>query len=67
MMRRDDRFKTRDLRNLEHAVIGKLAAEGLTVASPWVDVERCLAKTVSPALCIEVARRLRVRHQEGRA
>lgn len=43
----------------ESAVIGKLSAEGLTITSPWADVARCLARTVSPTFCIEIAKRLR--------
>lgn len=57
-MRRDDRFKSADLRRVEAEILAKLAAEGLTLASPWREVIRCLA---GPNEDLRIARLLRER------
>lgn len=43
---------------LQAAVVAKLAAEGLTLASPWTTIETCLAQVVSPTACLRAAREL---------
>ena len=43
---------------LRAAVIAKLHAEGLTLASPWREIEACLAQVVSPTACIKAAREM---------
>lgn len=43
---------------IEYKVIAKLQSEGLYLTSDWSLIETCLARTVSPTRCIEVARRL---------
>ena len=50
---------------LDSAVLGKLGAEGLSIQSPWGEIEACLAKTVSPSLLISVARKMKERDQLG--
>ena len=40
------------------AIGNKLAAEGLTLASPRDAIEACLAQTVSPTACIKAAREM---------
>lgn len=39
-------------------VISKLHAEGLSLSSPWAEIETCLSRTVSSTRCIAAARRL---------
>ena len=46
-------------------IIGKLDVEGLSIQSPWGEIEACLAKTVSPSLLISVARKMKERDQLG--
>lgn len=43
---------------IKYKVIAKLQSEGLSLTSPWSEIETCLARTVSPGRCIEVARQL---------
>jgi hypothetical protein len=54
-----------DDNRLEAIIIGKLGAEGLSIQSPWGEIEACLAKTVSPSLLISVARKMKERDQLG--
>jgi hypothetical protein len=46
---------------LEAAVVAKLHVEGLTLASPWADIEACLAQVVGKTACIRAAKTLRER------
>ena len=43
---------------LNAAVIAKLHAEGLTIDSPWSEIEACLAQVVSPTACVKAAREM---------
>ena len=44
--------------DLENKIIAKLKAEGLTILSPWKEIEDCLSKTVAPDFCIKCAKDL---------
>jgi hypothetical protein len=44
---------------LKEAVLGKLAAEGLSIRSDWSAIEACLLRTVAPTHCLRAARELR--------
>ena len=44
---------------LQEAVVNKLAAEGLTIGSPWEQVVDCLAPVCSPTACIQAAKAMR--------
>ena len=48
---------------LQAAVVAKLAAEGLTLAAPWCEIEACLAQVVSPTACIRAAREMYHEHE----
>lgn len=41
--------------SLKAKVLAKLHAEGLTVDSPWVQIEACLSQVVAPSICIRAA------------
>lgn len=43
---------------LQGLVLGKLHAEGLSIKSPWADIEKCLAQVVMPNLCTKAAREM---------
>ena len=44
---------------LEEAVLGKLAAEGLSIDSSWDKIEKCLSRIIAKTKCIKVARYLK--------
>lgn len=48
---------------LNTKVLAKLAAEGLTIDSPWCEIEACLSQVVAPSLCIRQAAALRNERQ----
>jgi len=54
-----------DEQRLNAIIIGKLGVEGLSIQSPWEEIETCLSRTVRPDLCISVARRLKA-EDEGK-
>lgn len=45
--------------NLQVKVLAKLHTEGLTIDSPWCEIEACLMQVVSPSICIRAAMQLR--------
>jgi hypothetical protein len=50
---------------LEQDVRNKLHAEGLTLGSPWDEIQAVLERTVAPERCIEAARRMVALHQDA--
>lgn len=49
---------------LENSVIGKLAAEGLTIESSWPEIEKCLSRVIAKTKCIKTAYYLKYGNQE---
>lgn len=44
---------------LENAVIGKLAAEELSIDSDWNKIEKCLSRVIAKTKCIKIAKYLK--------
>ena len=42
-------------KELEIAVTGKLAAEGLSINSDWDKIEKCLSRVIARTKCIKIA------------
>lgn len=43
----------------QQAVLSKLSAEGLSLASDWQLIKACLARVVAPNKCIAIVRQLK--------
>lgn len=58
-MIKDIRIGNRFQGTLGQAVIGKLKAEGLTIESPWEEIEAVLSRVGMPTKCKQAAKELR--------
>jgi len=45
-------------KHVEGRVLAVLYHAGLSLESPWSEIETCLSRCAAPVLCVETARRL---------
>lgn len=51
-------YRSAKTARFEKAVMAKLLAEGLTLSSPWSEIEQCLSQCVAGKRCVAVARKM---------